>query len=355
MRKNIFWLILTAVIVFVIFFNSSTSPLIAAFEEKVSLIEQRMSDSKLVANFLSYLESNFKDRIVWDNGRLIIDFRVKKEVDEKPSLKDSLGGEYVNPLPEVTSEKDMYVLIKNSLENTASDVSFVVSPSFCGSNCSIDDVLGKTSEIAKLILSHHPELAYADKWSISASTYKSSSYKITITFNYFYPLDKVKEMKAETEAKAREIISKITSLKMTDLQKAKAIHDYIVKHTKYDYKNYISGTIPFESFTAYGVLIKGAGVCQGYTAAFNLLGQLAGLDSIGVSGTGIRNGKEVPHAWNMVRIDGKVRYIDVTWDDPVPDRGDKVMYTYFNLTEKQIEKDHKWNKEDFSEKYFDYK
>jgi len=137
---------------------------------------------------------------------------------------------------------------------------------------------------------------------------------------------------------------------MTDVEKAKAIHDYIVKNTRYDYENYQKNTVPPESYTAYGVLIKGTGVCQGYSAAFNLLAKMAGIKSIGVSG----EGKGAAHAWNMVKLDGKVGYIDVTWDDPLPDRGDKVSYDYFNIGEDQIGKDHKWDKEKFSEKYLEY-
>ncbi|HHW58093.1 MAG TPA: transglutaminase [Clostridia bacterium] len=357
MRKNVFWLLLIAVI-FAVFLNFDSKNLVTAFKEKISLAENKFINSKSVTEFLSNLQAALENRIIWDNGRLIIDFRSKTTTDEIPPLKNSLQDTSFDKLTSVNSEKDLYLVIKHALSKTEGEVTFIATPSFyesIGSNYTSEEVIKRISDTAKLVLSQHPDLGYTDKWTVSVVSYNTGLSKITISFNYFYSREEIEQMKNETESKAKEIISKIITPGMNELQKAKAIHDYIVKHTKYDYKNYINNTIPIESFTAYGVLIKGVGVCQGYTAAFNLLANMAGLESIGVSGTGIRNGKAVPHAWSMVKINGEIRYIDVTWDDPVPDRGDKVMYTYFNLTEKQIEKDHKWDKEKFSERYFDYK
>jgi transglutaminase/protease-like cytokinesis protein 3 len=35
--------------------------------------------------------------------------------------------------------------------------------------------------------------------------------------------------------------------------------------------------------------------------------------------------------------------LDVTWDDPTGDGQKDVVYQYFNLTDKQMGKDHQWN------------
>ncbi len=363
MRKSAFLLVIIAVILFLMFFSFNFTNLIPTFNEGRISFEQNpvvKNIQEFILNSLKYIETVIGNRIILDNGRLIIDFRTKTGVLELPSSKESVGTDsssFAN-LPSVNSEKDLYLLIKNTLHKNEGEITFIAKSSFCdsmGSSCSSEDIITSMSDVVKLVLSHHPEIGYTDKWTVSVVSYNNDVNKVTIKFDYFYPKDKLEKIKEEVNIKAKEIISKIITPNMTELQKAKAIHDYIVKHTKYDYKNYLNNTIPLESFTAYGVLIKGVGVCQGYTAAFNLLAHMAGIDSLGVSGTGFYNGKAMPHAWNMVRIDGKIRYIDVTWDDPVPDRGNKVMYTYFNVTEKQLEKDHKWDKEKFSEKYFDYK
>ena len=64
-----------------------------------------------------------------------------------------------------------------------------------------------------------------------------------------------------------------------------------------------------DSFTAYGILINRVGVCAGYAAAFTLLADAAGLESIVV--TGYLEGF-LPHAWNRVNIDGQWHTVDVT-------------------------------------------
>ncbi len=52
---------------------------------------------------------------------------------------------------------------------------------------------------------------------------------------------------------------------------------------------------------------------------------------------GSANGEN--HAWNIVNIDGDYYHIDATWDDPVTDDGtDTIIYDYFNLKDKDIEK-----------------
>ena len=142
---------------------------------------------------------------------------------------------------------------------------------------------------------------------------------------------------AEVYKKAKDIINNITNSNMSDLEKELAIHEYVVKNTAYDYDNYINLTLPEDSYTAYGTLIMGRAVCQGYADAMKLLLNLAGIEAqvvIGYAGE--------PHAWNIVKIDGEYYHIDATWDDPVPDTGNKVTYTYFNLSDEQIAKDHEW-------------
>ena len=91
-------------------------------------------------------------------------------------------------------------------------------------------------------------------------------------------------------------------------------------------------------YTAYGALVKGSAVCNGYAEAMKLLCDLSGVECRMISGT--VDGEN--HAWNLLSIDGEWYHVDVTWDDPVPDGGDRVMYDYLNLSDKEMKADHKW-------------
>lgn len=125
----------------------------------------------------------------------------------------------------------------------------------------------------------------------------------------------------EIRRKVSEIIGEIITPGMTELEKELAINQYLCDTCTYDddalanaeKNNYRQVDEEFnDSFTAYGALINGRCVCAGYAAAFKLLADAAGLDSIVV--TGALEGT-LPHAWNKVRIDGDWEIVDVTNND----------------------------------------
>jgi len=118
-----------------------------------------------------------------------------------------------------------------------------------------------------------------------------------------------------------QIISSIIFRGMTDLEKSIAINQYLVDTARYDWlalenaeENNFQYVDPIfnDSFTAYGILINNVGVCAGYAAAFKLLADEAGLESIVV--TGYLEGY-LPHAWNRVNINGQWHTVDVTNND----------------------------------------
>ena len=118
--------------------------------------------------------------------------------------------------------------------------------------------------------------------------------------------------------------------KSTRIDKEKAVHDWIILHCEYDEENYYNNTIPWASFNPEGVFIEGTAVCNGYALAFQLCMEILGIESKIVVGTASFN----YHAWNVVKMDDGCWYhVDVTWDDPVPDRKGGINYQYFNITD----------------------
>lgn len=157
---------------------------------------------------------------------------------------------------------------------------------------------------------------------------------------------KVTSGNKQVDKKARSIIKKKTTSKMSDLEKIKAIHDYMALNCDYDIDNYNKGTIPSTSYSAKGVLIKKKAVCQGYAVTFKLFMDMLGIPCKLVRGTA-NNGKGYGgHAWNIVKVKGKWYHVDVTWDDPVNGR-DGVYYNYFMITDKQMAKNHRWKRSDY--------
>ena len=141
---------------------------------------------------------------------------------------------------------------------------------------------------------------------------------------------------------ARQIIDTQITSEMSDIEKEKAIHDYLTLHCKY---GELSGENKDESYKAYGVLVLGQGVCNGYAEAMYLLLNAVGVDCKMVVGTADGN----DHAWNMVCLDNKWYHVDATWDDPVPDKEGIVQYQYFNVTDSFLQQTHTWEKEQYHE------
>ena len=138
-----------------------------------------------------------------------------------------------------------------------------------------------------------------------------------------------------------EIIANNISDSMSEYEKVRAIHDYIVISTKYDEENLKNNTLPDIDFTAKGVLEKHLGVCRGYAEAFKLLMDELGIECEIVTGYA----DSISHAWNVVKVDGEWYQIDCTYDDPVDENNaagndDNLRYDYFLVTNEQISLDH---------------
>jgi len=162
---------------------------------------------------------------------------------------------------------------------------------------------------------------------------------LSLIVNENLVLSRVSARAKEIQAQLLDIRDNLISPEMDYYQREKAIHDYIVKNYYYDLNNQAGGMKSQESYSLYGLLKNGKGVCQGYSQLFWALCLNAKIPSgivYGVAGGG-------PHAWNVVSIYGECYHVDVTWDDPIPDGGQTVRYNYYNISGKTISKDHQWD------------
>lgn len=146
--------------------------------------------------------------------------------------------------------------------------------------------------------------------------------------------EKAKELYAVCE----RILESFGSKKKKAYTKEKKIHDYIVSRTAYGYPEE-NPDADSDAYSAYGALVLGKAVCNGYAQAMKLLCDLAGVTCDMVTGTA--DGES--HAWNLVKLGEHWYHVDATWDDPEPDKALRVLYTYFNVDDTQMKRDHKWD------------
>lgn len=96
----------------------------------------------------------------------------------------------------------------------------------------------------------------------------------------------------------------------TDYAKSLYLHDYLIWHTSYMFSVTPDGRFTWDDQTAYGALVNGEAICNGFSQAYALLLRRAGLRATTVHGFG----RGESHAWVMHEIDGECVYSDPTWD-----------------------------------------
>ena len=125
---------------------------------------------------------------------------------------------------------------------------------------------------------------------------------------------------------ARRIVEENVSAEMDQTETIRVLHDWLVLHTQYDEEAVALNEEERRqslAFRASGVFERGKATCSGYMEAMDLLLEAAGIGSIRVFSN------TMDHAWNLVSLDGEMRYLDATFDDPVPDQPGRVMYDFF--------------------------
>lgn len=147
-------------------------------------------------------------------------------------------------------------------------------------------------------------------------TLNESGRYFDVEFSYSYPSAQSEEMNNLAAAEAENIISQIPD-GADDYEKLKFIHDWLVLNVEKDTESPLSSTV-------YGTLIKKKALCEGYAKSFSYMCNRLGIENIIVTGY-----TDVPHMWNMVRLDGDWYHVDVTWDDVSMDLEDFVSYQFF--------------------------
>lgn len=169
--------------------------------------------------------------------------------------------------------------------------------------------------VVELILAGEAE---GDEGILTANIYLYDTYAEIIADN------------AKFNAKVQKIVADAPET-ISAYEKELFVHDWIALNNTYD-----DDDTALHNHVAYGAIMTGTAVCEGYTRAMQLLLNEMDIENYTVSGTS----KGVGHTWNVIKLDdGSWYQTDVTWDDQ-GDRESDIFYAYFNITTEQMKKDH---------------
>lgn len=141
------------------------------------------------------------------------------------------------------------------------------------------------------------------------------------------PSGKVQSNSPEIIALSQKIIGDAHAV--TDLDKAHAIHDWLIKNIQYNYlgvhidDNGVITSSTSRNYDALESLHDGNAICEGYSNLYAALNRAAGIPTRVVYGNIIypkkgetweKDGTKNTHAWNQVLVDGNWITVDATWD-----------------------------------------
>ena len=196
---------------------------------------------------------------------------------------------------------EMVDYIRNNMRERNTNVTFTYMGSF--GNLAAKELVSKAIEDAYSdddnALPYEGDYIYYSFSGYSFSlSISGSRFTADITFRYH-----------TTSGQEQEVTERVNSLlaswdtsSMSDMQKVKLVHDYIVTNVEYDYS--------YSKYSAYNALIEGSSVCQGYALLTYRMLRGLGLQTRIISGLGNSD----RHAWNIVKIGNKYYNIDCTWD-----------------------------------------
>lgn len=172
------------------------------------------------------------------------------------------------------------------------------------------------AEIWPEVVTRNPHLFYVGDVSYLYNQQTKVITSLNVTYSSAYNMDSV----AEFDAAVNKAYNEVVRTEMSDVQKALALHDYLVQHMAYDTAGVNAGT---EKRNAYEALVNGIGVCEGYVLAYAALLEKAGIENDYCESTALN------HIWNYVKLNNNWYHVDVTWDDTSTDREALVSHKYF--------------------------
>lgn len=188
-----------------------------------------------------------------------------------------------------------------------------------------------------------------DNFAINNSLYQ---YEVSTTEQLCYVLERgaLPRCKAGSRAELiynymKSVLRNIVDDDMNNIEKIKAIHDYLIMNVTYDndllvlLANGADNIKEYNGFFLEGVFLDKEAVCEGISKAFMALCNIEGIPCVTVEGYITDNPSGVGHAWNKVYVDSAWYIVDATSDGTIIDNSFEVLsYYYFLIDEASYSK-----------------
>jgi hypothetical protein len=202
------------------------------------------------------------------------------------------------------------------------------------------------SKILSALRRDIPELFYVDfRNDFKQFQWIEKWNKIVLNSSFLYTNTAIKLYKGQLKTAIQNFLDNHPFQNLSKFQKELMVHDYLASGTIYNTED----TDDVENSTIVAPLIMKCGVCEGYAKTFKLLCDRVGITSMIIFGDTVStfSNSSGPHAWNMVKINGKCAHVDVTWDSSPSFPPTGILYDYFNISDSEISKNHIWERSEY--------
>lgn len=193
--------------------------------------------------------------------------------------------------------------------------------------------------VYRAVYNDHAELFYLSPTARISQRGSLRGAQTTLNCEYIFPPDTLRAHRAKMLSIADSLEGQANLLK-SEREKELLVCDYLIENVFYE----INDRFNQNAATA---LVVGKGQCSGISKAAKYLFDRLNIPCLIVEGSSNvgASGKEEPHSWNIVRIDGKEYHLDVTFlIGQNPTKQKPFRYPYFNGTDEAFSVDHKWDR-----------
>lgn len=191
-------------------------------------------------------------------------------------------------------------------------------------------------KIFDMVVNDNPKLFYINPFTYSY--YKYATDNLELEPIYLYSKQEIENIRLKINSVLKTFEENIKKIE-SKLERERYIHKILMSNIKYKYGHQEDD---IECHTIVGSFVHREAVCDGISRAFKYLCDIARINSTVVIGNSWNEYEEKQcHAWNIVKIDGNWYHIDATWNLNLSQRFKYIRYDYFNLTQKDILRDHR--------------
>lgn len=182
------------------------------------------------------------------------------------------------------------------------------------------------------ICADYGEIFWVERCAYSERLLLNVPYALSFLITYSYTAEEVQAYQAQMQPTIDAYLEELRACE-SDYEKTETVYRRLIQEVSYEQDAPNNQNI-------LSVFLGGKTVCQGYACAAQYLLQQVGVPCAIVTGTA----NDMPHAWNLVELDGEYYYLDVTWGSSgyqtVSDTARAVSYGYLDITTDELLRTH---------------